>query len=108
MSGALITPVICYLLDKHPVLVRRGEDCHSDYSVEGETFFNSFIVIDDLISTGKTMRIILSEIEKHSKRDGQKPPICKGIILYNESCGYKSYFEYSNLENKELIPVFGV
>lgn len=56
MSGALIAPLVAYKLKKNLVMVRKPSDKnHSSMTVEAENVGKRYIIIDDLIFSGKTI-----------------------------------------------------
>ena len=89
MSGALYSPLLAHKMDKFLCGVRKkGEKSHSDYKIEGR-ITNSYIYVDDIVSTGKSIeyihRTINDELRKESKCFGIKPAWqakLVGIILY--------------------------
>jgi adenine/guanine phosphoribosyltransferase-like PRPP-binding protein len=79
LSGALIAPIVAYKLGKPCVPVRKGESSHSSHSIELVGDYRKYIILDDLISAGKTCREIINICDRHCMK-------CSGIVLYNESC----------------------
>jgi hypothetical protein len=100
MSGALVAPIVGYLLGKPVVLVRRGENSHSKYLVEGLHEVNRYIIIDDLISSGTTINTILQMMRNRHESEFLTPHECVGIFLYNS--GRMSSF---TTEDGKRIPV---
>lgn len=83
MSGAMVAPAVAMELGKQFMLVRKPGKSHSDYSIEGfpkKSF--SYIIIDDLIDSGKTMDIIYDDIKRASKKWNIKATL-KGTFLYS-------------------------
>jgi adenine/guanine phosphoribosyltransferase-like PRPP-binding protein len=78
MSGALVAPCVALKLGKPCVPVRKGEYSHSDHNMELIAKFETYLILDDLISVGKTCRAIIRAGKKHGMR-------CTGIVLYNET-----------------------
>lgn len=60
-SGSLVAPIIAYTLSKRMIIVRK-EPAHG-WAVEGHDATN-YLIIDDFISSGKTIRTIIEEIGK--------------------------------------------
>jgi adenine/guanine phosphoribosyltransferase-like PRPP-binding protein len=82
-SGVMIVPFIAEKLNKNIILVRKEDKRYSTYSVEG-VISRRYIIIDDLICTGATIRHIISTISnyyKHWVTDKAKPE-CVGSYLY--------------------------
>ena len=67
LSGSLIAFVICHTLKKGMVVVRKDkkdEQCHSVNLVESEKDdIGRYVILDDQISTGATLRTILEKIK---------------------------------------------
>ena len=84
MSGALLAPTVASLLEKPLLLVRKGKTSrHSKRSVEGYIGKGcSYIIIDDFIFSGETVKEIQQEIN-----DECDDTECVGIFLYNYSWG---------------------
>lgn len=78
MSGALVAVPLADKLGKNLMLVRKGENCHSTFSVEG-VLSQRYIIVDDLICTGHTIRQILDTIKSVAT---QKETECKPVGLY--------------------------
>lgn len=88
LSGALIAPIVAMQLEKNIVAVRKGESSHSQHALEGRSEAG-YIIIDDLISSGDTVREILQTMRKY--RPASK---CRAIYLYHEyQFQFQSYFD---------------
>jgi orotate phosphoribosyltransferase len=80
MSGALIAPLIAHKLGKNLLMVRKtGDECHSSHSTEGTHSNENYIIIDDLISSGATVR---KTIEAVNHMEECREAKCVGIFLY--------------------------
>ena len=90
ISGALIAPVIAHSLKKEIIAVRKSEKRHSSSKVEGvgKTTTANYIIIDDLIDSGKTMRDIIDAITKANPRYN-----LVGIILYTSTRKASWYYK---------------
>lgn len=67
MSGALIAPIIAYLMHKSLIMVRKpktAEPNHSGRLIEGDMYATRYVIIDDCTSTGQTVNTIHDEIRK--------------------------------------------
>ena len=65
MSGALIAPPIAHRLKKPLLMVRKTTvGCHSSDKVEGNQNCERYIIVDDLTSSGRTIKRIQYEIHK--------------------------------------------
>lgn len=76
VSGLMVVPQIAELLNKHIVVVRKGEKCYSEFRTEGVAPFR-YIIVDDLICSGSTV--------KHIKRvlhDEYPRSVCQGVYCY--------------------------
>ena len=90
MSGALIAPIVAYKTGKNLILVRKiKDDSHSTYAIESSSYCcKKYVVIDDLIASGKTITHI---IESVNKQFADQVPECGGIILYSEDYYRKTF-----------------
>jgi hypothetical protein len=65
MSGALLAPAVALSMKKNLLMVRKpADDSHSMMMVEGDKAARRYVIIDDLISTGATVRTIFKEIRE--------------------------------------------
>lgn len=76
VSGGLVAPVVSYILDKPQLIVRKGEERHSKHEVEspftpecyelspvdGHGWRGTYVIIDDLVSSGATVQRMVNEI----------------------------------------------
>jgi len=63
MSGATMGSIVAHLMDKDLFLVRKeGERTHSSRRLEGPNGPCDYVIIDDLISSGETVKTIQQEI----------------------------------------------
>lgn len=63
MSGALVAPIIARELGKTLICVRKpDEKCHSSRLVEGDSGARSYVIIDDFIDYGTTVRKIFTAV----------------------------------------------
>lgn len=77
-SGLTMGATLAYLLDKNFVIVRKdGDRSHSGFAVEGNPGY-SYVIVDDLVCSGKTMQRILATMEREC---GQRPK-CLGALLF--------------------------
>lgn len=76
MSGALIAPLVGTKLDKPLLMVRKEGFSHSPYRVEGPTEKGTYVIVDDMIDTGKTIQRIEKEILFFNGS------VCSGVVLY--------------------------
>jgi adenine/guanine phosphoribosyltransferase-like PRPP-binding protein len=79
MSGSIFGSVVATRLNKPIVLVRKGENRHSAYSVEGVEPA-TYIIVDDMIASGATIDAIVSEMKNFHPQAK-----CVGIYLYHDT-----------------------
>lgn len=83
-SGLLVVPQIAEILDKHIVVIRKpSEKRYSVFDIEG-VIPNNYIIVDDLVCSGRTIRLIKNSIKNECTRS-----TCVGAYFYlaNE-CAY--------------------
>lgn len=84
-SGLMIAPPVAELLNKNLCIVRTTDKCYSEFPVEG-VVPHRYIIIDDLICSGNTVKRILREMKEHAPRG-----ICMGVYSYiSEECAYRN------------------
>lgn len=84
ISGLMVVPQIAELLDKHILIIRKDEKCYSEFRTEGVAPFQ-YVVIDDLICSGATIKRI-----KNTIKDEYPRAICKGVYCYiPDECVYR-------------------
>jgi adenine/guanine phosphoribosyltransferase-like PRPP-binding protein len=82
-SGMLVVPQIAELLKKNIIVVRKNLDCYSDFIIEGPST-KQYVIIDDLICSGKTVKSIIKAIKNETPRSK-----CMGIYSYmKDECAY--------------------
>ena len=106
-SGSLIVPEIATSLNKPFTLIRKNENHHSYYQIEGEYNFNKYLIIDDFIDTGNTILRIFNTINacpdlKFSHFDRK----LVGIFTYLQNHGFPDFVELDDIPYK--IPVLGI
>jgi len=88
-SGLMVVPQIAELLKKNIILVRKQIDGYSDFLVEGSAA-NQYIIIDDLVCSGNTVKHIIKNIRRETPRSK-----CVGVYCYMpEESSYRKYPEY--------------
>ena len=88
-SGLMVVPQIAELLKKNIIVVRKQKDGYSDFMVEG-THTNHYIIIDDLICSGGTIKHIIKNIKAETPRSK-----CVGVYCYMpEESVYRNCPEY--------------
>jgi adenine/guanine phosphoribosyltransferase-like PRPP-binding protein len=106
-SGSAIAYILGYTLDVPLICIRKeGENTHyrtwdeRHKHIEGYVGAKSYLIVDDFISSGKTVDRIMNVIEDNC-------PECKcvGMLMYQQSERKKDFF--SRNENRPgAIPVF--
>ena len=82
-SGMLVVPQIAELLKKNIIVVRKNLDCYSDFIIEGPST-KQYVIIDDLICSGKTVKRIIKAIKTETPRSR-----CMGVYSYmKDECAY--------------------
>jgi hypothetical protein len=100
-SGAALAYPVCAALKLPMICVRKGESSHGQ-PVEAATnvAIRKYLIVDDLISTGDTIRAIVDAITKagtpsipggYSAWQGPLPK-CAGILLWGQSYGDASFY----------------
>lgn len=92
-SGAALAFPLSLSLGK-PLLHVRKPGSHATSKVEGDLTSKSYVIIDDFISSGKTLKLIKSRINSFYKSKKLMIPECVGIILYDSNPG---------MHNKNII-----
>jgi orotate phosphoribosyltransferase-like protein len=85
-SGLLVVPQICESLRKNILVVRKKkEQRYSPFAYEGAVPKN-YIIVDDLICSGSTIKHILNTIEEDC--DSAK---CLGVYIFlKDKCSYNN------------------
>lgn len=82
ISGLVIGSILSYRLGSNLCVVRKTKRTHSENKVEsGFNNIESYLIIDDLMDSGKTVRSIIKEIRNADNINGSKR--CVGGIFYN-------------------------
>jgi hypoxanthine phosphoribosyltransferase len=120
LSGSLIGGILSHKLGIPLMCVRKGKS-HSDYRVE--TFLTeykpeiNYIIIDDLICSGGTIKAIIKEVKREFKKinsenvdEGlvQMKPVPKGIFLYNDSSTAWVNHDFGTTDNPIPVKSFNV
>lgn len=90
VSGQSVAWPVGYKLGIPVCVVRKpGEDSHDADNVTGKGNLLRYLLIDDFIRSGNTIRRVLKELDNYTppswKADSHVPPECAGIVLYNTS-----------------------
>lgn len=106
LSGTIMGSCLAHRLKKNLVVVRKGEECHG-YSLEYNDFPKKYIILDDLVSSGDTIRSIKDRMDRILDSISSR---CMGIYLYHSNRDSKSdsfqidgeSYPYLNRAKKEL------
>lgn len=83
-SGLMVAPNVAHLLKKNIIVVRKQIDGYSDFMVEGANT-HQYIILDDLVCSGSTIRHIIKTIKKDTPRSK-----CVGVYSYMpDQCAYQ-------------------
>jgi adenine/guanine phosphoribosyltransferase-like PRPP-binding protein len=84
VSGLMVVPQISEILQKHIVVARKeNEERYSNFFIEG-VVPRKYIIVDDLICSGNTIRHILTSMKENCARSE-----CFGVYCYlPEECVY--------------------
>ena len=88
-SGSCVAFTMSVALNIPVIYVRKeGEQSHGAVveSNSGAQRIGKYLIVDDFIASGSTVRKIYTGIELDSKNRSLKAPTCVGIYLY-DSCG---------------------
>lgn len=90
-----------------PIIAVRKDDNETNHSGRRSTgaMAKRYVIVDDLISSGRTVANVIQKIYKQSKNDDtQVRPICVAVVLYNDN----SHFLFNTGSDRwgGAIPVF--
>lgn len=103
-SGSLVAMSVCVKLGKFPMMIRKQDGNHSCYTIEG-VHCESFVIVDDLVCTGSTVRAIIDAIQKEY---GGPHFICDGVFCYTYGYSPKNDNYHSPvIGDGENFPVYG-
>ena len=104
VSGLMVVPQIAELLNKHIIVVRKGEKCYSEFRTEGVAPFR-YIILDDLICSGGTVKHIKKVLKDEYSRSS-----CVGVYCYlPDECAYRADEEGSKLCKRDLgVPLLNL
>lgn len=74
MSGALVGPAVAATLDKEMIMVRKPKTSHSIHVVEGFIASQSYVIVDDFVSSGATVSATIGAInswQRHAMKQEQ-------------------------------------
>ncbi len=109
MSGAIIAPMVAAQLNKDLIMIRKSEDkSHASATVEGHITTQSYVIIDDFVDSGRTLRLTVQSINTWKGKaageyylgtydavDAEAPAKCFAVVLY--------LADYQNENNEHLL-----
>ncbi len=104
VSGALTAPTLAYLLKKNVLAVRKIqddgtlEDTHSSHTVEGSSNTLRYVIVDDFVSTGRTVAAILNAMRHFAPSTR-----CIGVLEVEGILDVNNYRSFSAHTDKEVI-----
>src|ERR1035437_5312438 len=82
MSGALVAPLLAHKLHKTLIMVRKGDGesvrSHSMRNIEGDDAAKRYLIVDDFLASGNTVRDIAREVRYFTGGKAE----CIGAMLY--------------------------
>jgi len=63
LSGTLIGPTVAYLMGKDLGVVRQRKSKHCDFKLEATKPIKNYIIIDDMVDTGDTIKKIIKDVD---------------------------------------------
>ena len=85
VSGLMVVPQICEILNKNIIVVRKDEKRYSEFFIEGVSP-SRYVVVDDLICSGNTLKHIIDSIHDDTPRAK-----CIGAYFYlGEECAFNA------------------
>lgn len=95
VSGLLLGPILAYKLGKNLAVVRKTDDStHSYCTIEGQ-WGSKYVIIDDFIASGATVRYIRDKLDNRFGLDGEFTQ-CVGFYGYDR----KESFEHTYQADK--------
>lgn len=104
-SGLMVVPQVAELLNKNIVLVRKEQEKrYSNFAIEGIAPFR-YIILDDLICSGNTVRHI-----KRTIKDEHPRSKCIGLYCYlPKECVYSDDISGSKICQRDMgIPLLNI
>jgi orotate phosphoribosyltransferase-like protein len=94
-SGALVAPLLAIKMGKNLLMVRKEHDVsHSFSNFEGYFKIKNYIILDDLISTGNTVKRVYKQIHEQFPCSS-----LSAIVLYRDDGNYypRNGFDIDNI-----------
>jgi hypothetical protein len=103
MSGAMVGPAVGVVLQKPFLMVRKKDNSHSSYTVEGDYNIQRYIIVDDRVCSGNTLRYAMNKIHTAYEDMFKDAPEFVGLALYADNF----YLELSDIKQRLQEGVFG-
>ena len=101
VSGLLAGTLIADATGKHLIVVRKGEATHSMNQVEGNQTSEKYIIVDDIVDTGKTANHIMQRVKNFSLTN----PTCLGVLEVNRLHWYGEFTDDTFRERPLRKPI---
>lgn len=101
LSGTCIIPTVALRLNKPFAIVRKDTNHHGSFLIEGIPRENKpllYLILDDFVSTGATVDIILTKMQAFIQR---KDDICIGLFAYKDV--YFGFTRYTDLVSNFIL-----
>ena len=88
VSGTIFGSIVAYKLGVPLAVIRKSRvKTASIFNIECEdlSFLKKYLVIDDLVDTGKTMKYLRRKIRESFYKTYNEYPFCAGIYLYDKN-----------------------
>lgn len=85
-SGAAGAFILGANLELPVIYVRKKDELSHGKSIEANSAFNPigrYLIIDDFVGSGATVRHIVNSISDTAKKEAEDPPECVGVFLYD-------------------------
>ena len=94
VSGLLVGPALAAAMGKDIIVVRKSvgmDHCHSGKIAEGNLDTERYLIVDDIISSGNTVKAIRNAVLLEQQRLDIKSGECAGVLCYGCSMGGYAY-----------------
>ncbi len=96
-SGAAIAYPLSFLLGKPLMHVRKPDNSHSELTVEGFCGARNYIIVDDFVCSGSTLREIVIQVDAYTTGAGHPVPKPIHLFLYSADIGCSDWGIRENL-----------
>lgn len=101
ISGASIGFPLACMKNVSPICFRKEVSTHASSSIEGPySHVKNYLIVDDLMDTGKTITGILDGMYPHGS-------ICRGILLSDGQYDYYNGTDKHRYKRRK-IPIYGI